>query len=266
MRPGIAHEACAPGFEHDGAYSCAPILPADTCPPGLMAVPGETACRPVMTCGEGQWGDIPIDATTVYVDENYAGTDSDGSAAKPWTTIGAAASAAPTGALIAIAAGSYAEDMVITNKSVRIWGVCPERVEIVGLGSGFATIDIVQGASGTEVHGLSIRGNGRGIGLSGSVDVVVDSVWVHDLTLGGIDLASAFGPTNAVVRGSLVEATRVAGIFSSGADATIEASVVRGTLPHLSLQLFGEGIAIQVPCPEGPCLVDERPNVTVRGS
>lgn len=265
VRPGIAPEGCAPGFEHDGAYGCEPILPPDACPPGLMAVPGETVCRPLMACGDGQWGDIPIDDSTVYVDENYPGTDSDGTAAKPWTTIGEAVSAAPTGALIAIAAGGYVEDNVITNKSVRLWGVCPERVEIVGLGTSFAAIDIVQNASGTEVHGVAIRGNSRGIGLSGSVDVLVDSVWVHDTGLGGLDFASAYGPTNSIVRNTLVEATRVAGIFYSGSDGTVEASVVRGTLPHLSVQELGNGIAIQVPCPQGPCLHDERPNVDLRG-
>jgi hypothetical protein len=266
LRPGIAPDGCAAGFEHDGAYGCEPILPADTCPPGLMAVPGEAACRPVMACGEGQWGDIPVDATTVYVDESYGGTDSDGSAVKPWTTIGEAVSAAPTGALIAVAAGSYAEDVLVTNKSLRLWGVCPERVEIVGMGTLFAAIDIIHNASGTEVHGLAIRGASRGLGLSGSVDVLVDRVWVHDTGLGGIDLSGAYGPTAAIVRGSLVEATHVAGIFLSGADGTVETSVVRGTLPHLGTQAFGEGIAIQVPCPEGPCLVDERPIATVRGS
>ena len=36
-----------------------------------MALPGETECREIMTCGAGRWGDIPLDATTVYVDWSY---------------------------------------------------------------------------------------------------------------------------------------------------------------------------------------------------
>ena len=41
--------------------------------PGLMAVPGDAACRPVMPCGAGRWGDIAVDATTEYVDGAYTG-------------------------------------------------------------------------------------------------------------------------------------------------------------------------------------------------
>jgi hypothetical protein len=59
-----------------------------------MAVPGETACRPVMPCAQGRWGDIPVDGATEHVDGSYAGGQSDGSDARPWTTIGEAVSAA----------------------------------------------------------------------------------------------------------------------------------------------------------------------------
>src|SRR5688572_26928029 len=88
IRPGIPPGGCAPGFVHDGEYGCEPVLPAEPCPPGLMAVPGDAACRPVMPCGEGKWGELPVDASTVYVDGSYAGA-SDGSAAAPFTSIGA---------------------------------------------------------------------------------------------------------------------------------------------------------------------------------
>jgi len=106
---GVPPELCAEGFVHDGDAACEPILPADPCPKGLMALPGETACRPVMDCGAGTWGDIPVDGETIYVDGSYLGGDSDGSQQKPWTTISAAVAAAPAGALVAVAAGSYVE-------------------------------------------------------------------------------------------------------------------------------------------------------------
>ena len=32
-----------------------------------LAVPGDTSCRPVSACAPGRWGDIPGDASTVYV-------------------------------------------------------------------------------------------------------------------------------------------------------------------------------------------------------
>ncbi len=51
IRPGVPHDGCGEGFVHDGVYGCEPILPAEPCPPGLMAVPGDETCRSVMECG-----------------------------------------------------------------------------------------------------------------------------------------------------------------------------------------------------------------------
>src|SRR5262245_22708122 len=100
VRPGIPPDGCAPGFVHDGEYGCEPILPEAPCPAGLMAVPGESACRAVKACGQGRWGDIAVDASTEYVDGAYTGGQNDGSEAHPWTTISEAVMAAAPGALI----------------------------------------------------------------------------------------------------------------------------------------------------------------------
>ena len=132
IRPGVPADGCAEGFVHDGEYGCDPILPEQPCAPGLMAVPGESACRTVLPCGAGRWGDIPIDAGTIYVDASYSGLDSDGSEARPWTTVSEAVMAAPPGALVAIAAGTYDESVAILGKPVRLFGVCPEKVTISG--------------------------------------------------------------------------------------------------------------------------------------
>src|SRR5262245_39564790 len=105
---GIPPELCGAGFEPDDAMGCEPILPPEPCPAGQMAVPGESICHAVMECGAGTWGDIPVDATTVYVDASYPGLDSDGSSQRPFTTISDAVDAAASGALIAVESGSYA--------------------------------------------------------------------------------------------------------------------------------------------------------------
>src|SRR5262245_27391833 len=148
---GVPPDGCAPGFVHDGDRGCEAILPAP-CPPGLMAVPGETTCREVAPCAASTWGDIPTDPSTQYVDASYAGMDSDGTALKPWTTIQTAVDAAVTGATIAIAAGSYVGDVIVSGKSVRLWGVCPALVEIVGTGAQIGAVQMVYPqAGGTEV-------------------------------------------------------------------------------------------------------------------
>jgi hypothetical protein len=155
---GIPPDGCGEGFEHDGDVGCLPILPADPCPDGMMAIPGETTCREVMACGNGPWGELPVDGNTVYVDQSYPGTDSDGSEAKPWHTINDAYAAAAPGALIAVAEGRYVEDLSIRNKAVRLWGICPSKVEIAGTGLNPVTLLIQAPADGTEIGGIAITG------------------------------------------------------------------------------------------------------------
>jgi len=50
---------------------------------------------------------------------------------------------------------------------------------------------------------------------------------------------------NATVRASLVDGSRELGIFVGGSDATIEATIVRGTQPQASDQRGGRGVGVQ---------------------
>src|SRR5262245_56212645 len=251
FRPGIAPDGCATGFVHDGEYGCTPTLPSERCPPGTMAAIGEDACRPVMSCGQGRWGDLSVDASTQHVDVAYAGSDSDGTADKPWTTIRDAFLAAAPGALIAVAAGSYPEDVVISGKAVRLWGVCPDEVEIVGTDPQSAAVSVQLVAHGSEVGGLAIRGPGLGVLVSGSEGVVLDRLHVHDTAWRGIDVESTLGTTSVKIAGSLVEGAHEAGILIMGSGASIEATSVRATLPLGSSG--GRGISVQVLCTASGC-------------
>ncbi len=224
---GMTAEMCAEGFVHDGDVACLPVLPAQPCLPGLMALPGETECRAVMGCGQGKWGDLPVDATTQHVDGSYSGGSSNGSAAQPWTTIGEAYAAADPGALVAIAQGSYLEDVFVASKPVRLWGVCPEQVEIVGTGAEFGAVTIVTGGSGTEVVGVALTGAAGGISFTGSQDLVFDRVWIHDTADRGINGESTLGPASAQVTGVLIENAHDMGLIASGIAVTIEDSVFR---------------------------------------
>jgi hypothetical protein len=250
VRPGIPPDGCASGFAHDGEYGCNAVLPTEMCPPGLMAVPGEATCRPVMDCGAGRWGDIPVDATTEYVDAAFAGGASDGSEARPWTTIGEAVASAAAGTLVAIAAGSYVEDVVISGKPLRLHGVCPDKVTIVATGQPTscpaAALCVASGAHRTEVRGIALSGNG--IRLSGALDVVFDRIRVHDIADEGIAAGVTLGETSFTLRDSLVERAHELGIFVSGSEAHVEGSVVRETLPALVDQDEGRGMSVQVPC------------------
>lgn len=261
VRPGISEEGCAEGFEHDGEYGCTPVFPTERCPLGLMAVPGDAACRSVMPCGAGTWGDIPVDVDTEFVDQSYAGADSDGSQSKPWQTIPAAYAAATAGAVIAVGAGSYSGDVAMNVKAARLWGVCPERTELVGDGSLLGTIEIQGLASGTEIHSVAVRGL-TGVLVNGASDVLLDRLWVHGTSRRGVHLQRSLG---TVIVDSLIEQTREFGIIDIGGEVTVERTVVRATAPAAT-QIWGRGINVMDCNPPEGCNPTARSTVTLRAS
>jgi hypothetical protein len=278
MRPGIPPDGCAPGFVHDGEYGCEPVLPLAPCPPGLMAVPGDTECHAVMPCGEGRWGDIPVEPDTQYVDKSYAGMDSDGSEARPWTSIANGVAAAAPGAIVAIARGTYFETVMVEYKAVRLQGVCPDEVAIVSTGEPLvchaSALCVVDGAHGTEVRGVALGGAGVGLFASGAEQVLAENVVVRDAALRGINVQDTRGATSLTLRGSLVEQNYAVGLYvgtesyAKRAQATVEASVIRTTLPHATDPLSGKGIIVERACDPATTVCDAsaRSSATLRGS
>lgn len=244
---GIPPEACAEGFVPTDQGGCEAILPAEPCPAGLMAVPGQAECREVMPCGPGRWGDIPVDASTVYVDRSYdqGAGPSDGTEARPYTTVGQAVAAAPAGALVAIAPGSYVEDVDLYGKALRLWGKCPAEVELVGTGGLVGTVFIHGGADGSELVGLGIRGPAFGVVASGAMGLALHGLWIHDGDSRGIDIENTLGPVSVAVSSSLIERNREVGLLASGALVELREVVVRGTRPTTGFQTRGTGIAVQ---------------------
>ena len=253
VRPGVPPTGCAEGFVHDGEYACDPVLPVDACSPGQIAVPGDAACRPVMPCGDGRWGDIPVEPGAHYVDASYTGTDSDGTEQRPWTRIQQALEIVPTGTLVAIARGTYAEDIWLWNKSARIWGVCPAEVEIVGTGVEVSTVLIGHpGASVSELHGVAVTGPNTGVAVSGVDNVWLDRLWVHDTGNRGLAAQTDYGATALRVTDSLFEQCRELGVHVSASQVSLERSVVRATRPSAAQQ-GGRGINVQDCWPETGC-------------
>jgi hypothetical protein len=241
---GVMPEQCAPGFEADGLGGCQAVLPAEACPDGWLALPGETACRPVADCGAPPWGPIETDATTQHVDASYAGADSDGTAGRPWTTIQQAVDQALPCATVAVAEGNYPEDVSIAGKAVRLWGRCPSLVELVGQG-GAGVVDIRGGADGTEVRGLALRGPRAGLFVSGATDVHAAELWIHDAGLGGVVVLSIFAQSSLTLSDSLVERASHDGVAVFGAEATVERTVVRASAPQVDGS-SGWGITVGV--------------------
>jgi hypothetical protein len=207
-----------------------------------MAIPGETSCRAVTACGTERWGDIPVEANTQYVDGSYSGGSSDGTTTHPWTQLQDAIYAADSGAIVAVAAGSYAGGVAIVSKSVRIWGRCPELVEVT---FEHAYGIHMLGAGGSELHAIAVSGNGDAGAVINmdSEDILLDRVWIHDNAAAGVIVHAQNESASLTLRDSLLERGHEAGFVSIGAQVTVERSVIRdqASVPPVT----GRGMELQ---------------------
>lgn len=238
---GVPSEACGVGTVADGHGGCAVVGPTEPCPTGRLALPGETVCREVAACGPGRWGTLPTGAPIVYVDAAYVGGGSTGAEDRPFPTLDVAVSAAPAGAVLALAAGTYTGN-VTAPRAVKLHGRCPAEVALVPADP---TRPVLELGAASEITSLAARGAIRiGAKVRG---VVLDRVWVHDAPGDGVQLVPG---ASVVVRRSLVERNGGGGVLAVDADAVVEESVIRdalpGTAPASGQVLTGLGLATLV--------------------
>ncbi len=263
--PGVPAAQCGVGFDTDAEGGCLPVLPAEACGDGELAVPGDTECHEIAACGAGPWGEIPVEGNTQFVDGGYALGDSDGTSERPWATITAAVGAADPGAIVAIASGTYQENVLITAKPLRLWGRCPALVEVVGSPPAIAAIDIR--ASHTEVRHLAVRTTTSesvppvvfGVSSSGAEGVVLAGLWIHDTSGRGVSIEDTLGPAELIIQGSLIERTREGGVMALGARLTLAGSVIRDTAPNGTANTRGVSAEINI-------ATDLRGEATIVGS
>lgn len=235
VTPDAGVAACGEGFVDDGAAGCEPVLPATPCTGLTMATVGDTACAPVVDCGTTIWGNIPVDASTIHVDVSYTGV-SDGTASAPYTTIQAAVDAAPIGATIAVAAGIYAEDVMVSSTPVTLWGRCPDLVQVVGTSSAIW----VDQAPGTVIRGVAATAPNAGIAMVLSPGSRVEEV--ASAGAGAVGVAVVGDGDEVVVRRALVVDAGLAGMISQGTMA-VERSEVRRVAgpPTVGIAVYPDG-------------------------
>lgn len=211
-------KTCGAGFTLDATRAtCEPLLPAESCARGTFAAPGETACHPVRSV------DPPEATSIVYVDASAAG-GGDGSAARPFKTVQAGVDAAATGAQVRIAAGTYAENVLVA-RSITLFGVDPTKVELRGVDATKSTLDVRADAS---VVGVAISGAGQGLTVR-DARVTASHLWVHDTGKPGFGVDRSTKSGTLALSDSLVEGCAYAGVAVFGATAEISGSVVRDT-------------------------------------
>jgi Right handed beta helix region/Protein of unknown function (DUF1565) len=232
---------CRKGWSKGTGTRCAPVLPAGPCTSATMPVIGQSVCQPVGDCGSGAYGAIVTSAATRFVDKSYTGGGSDGSKAKPYTSITAALQAAGQGGHVAVAAGQYDEDVAL-SKQVKLEGRCAKLVTIKGQKSGAFDAAVKITASGSFVRGVAVSGPGMGIYVTGAgVQATVDTAVVSGTGRFGVgaDLGAKLTLSDTTVVGSTG-----LGVYVDGADATLQRVAVRATKPDPTYGDLGYGVAV----------------------
>ncbi len=225
VRVGVLR--CAAGFVADAEEGCKPVLPDAPCTSGEVAWLGDAACHPIVDCGSDRYGSPPTTLPLLYVDAT--GDDAnDGSRDKPFKTIRAAvARAASTKHTIAIAEGTYDEELVL-DRDVELWGRCPQKVTVAPTtGTNPYAIGILGAA--VAIRRLGVAGRTGGIVALDTVKVTVEDSWVHDTGDAGLGAQGDRLEGALVARRVLVERARDFGVFALGGSVTLEGSIVRGT-------------------------------------
>lgn len=125
---GPGESGCPAGEVPDGP-DCRPAGGETGCPEGFL--PDEsTGCAPdPAACGTDPWPAAPDGAPVVFVDAAAPAAGADGTQATPYATLAAAIDAAPEGAYLLLAAGTYNEQLVV-GTSVTIRGRCAAMVTL----------------------------------------------------------------------------------------------------------------------------------------
>lgn len=257
----MPRDACGPGFHPDDAAStCEVVLPIDACPKGQLAVPGDEACRPVAECGDDPYGDLPQGASITHVDGRYGGGASDGTRERPYRTVAQGLAAASAGGVVAVAAGTYVEDVTVPP-GVRLYGRCPSMVEIRGIPTRPESWPIIL-KNGSELHRVAVTSATPAIAVFGASDALIEEVWVHDVGDAAVvaQATATVRRASVTVRRSLIERATKFGVVGTASTVKVEDSVVRGVALAAGAK-GGEGLVAQEDPDTG-----EQSTFEVRGS
>ncbi len=220
--------ACGPERKRkpasDTALSCASgyVVDGDRCVPEA--------------CGTGSWGDLPVDTSTTYVDA-AANQGGDGSADAPLTSIQAGLDLAATrgAGMVAVAAGTYAESLVLEaeHAGIHLAGRCSDLVVVDAAEGESKTGLLVDLPGAVELSGLTVQ-HARECGIlveSGSATVRDSQLRENDYA-GVVALRRGTGLTSLLIEDSdLVDNTNMSlGVAQGGTEVTVRRSTLAGSV------------------------------------
>lgn len=250
-----------------------------SCPVAEAHFPGEPGCRSVGDpCPAGEWPEgLPATGAIVYVRADAVGGD--GTRALPFGTIVEAVAAAPAGAIVAIAKGTYSQPVRVDG-SLTLWGACAAETTLAIPDTDVSMSIIVRAGTGTVVvrnlrmSGLgatlivfdgtvSVRGLvSEGARLSGVVvydgAIDIEDLIVRDAGLSGASMQRAGTLTlhRAVIDSSWSQALHAAGGRLEATDVAISRSVPLGDTAEAIRAWNGGSIRLERAVIEDPDSVE----------
>lgn len=175
----VGPQACPTGFEkHESGWGCRPVMPAAACAGATRDALGSKTCVPIGDCSAA----FPPAGATVFVDGSLPDGQVDATHVK---TLAAGLAAAGASATIAVAPGTYTENVEIT-KSVTIVGKCAAEV-VLDAPTTAAGLEITGGK--TSLRGVTVRGGDRGISVvSAAATLAIEDVLLDANVRAGIDV------------------------------------------------------------------------------
>jgi hypothetical protein len=238
----VGPEHCAPEFVGEDGL-CHPT--AADCAEGTTAVPS-TGCFDLdgpAGCGEAPWGAIEDGPDTFYVDASAPDDSGDGRRGSPAKTIAAVIDQVPAGGRLVLAAGTYAEPLVLT-RSIRVEGRCASLVTVSGtVRTGFedrVAIVFVDGAADVTLRGLRLSGDGMGLIVRDAPALTLERLRVEGTQGIGVRISGA--TTTGAIVDSLVRDTRAiadTGLFGTGVQVSDGAQVTLTRTALLANRTFG---------------------------
>jgi hypothetical protein len=226
---------CAKVFlEEDGV--CRPSQ--EKCGPGTFAVP-EEGCVPLDGpdgCGQGTWGNIVEAPGDVYVDPRYPGSSSDGSRARPMTTIAGAMARVRDGGRVVLAEGTYG-GTILFLRSIGLVGRCASRVRLQEPSPDLPAAIVVGNAHDVAIRAVTLGVTDAGVLAIEGARVALDEVHIEARFIGvlaaetgtEVSLSHCWVTGAPYVTDSFNLAERAAGVAAwSGAHISVTATAFTG--------------------------------------
>lgn len=228
---GPVQWACPPGWRSvrdldDEITTCEPfpLDESEPCAPLEAHRPGEAACTPIgSACPSGDFPEgLPSDRHVVYVRPGAAGGDGS-SPSTPFASLADVPfDALPAGAIVAIAKGTYTATVVL-DRSVTLWGACPESTVLTDPGESSAralVTAIGPGEPAIVLRDLRLSGaDRRGVEAAETAQIRLEGVVIEGVRSAGL---SAYGSAVVTLDDVLIAATRASPNGAGGRGVGVE--------------------------------------------